>query len=309
MESTGSCVVCGSSALRTVLSRTFSPPETGDDDYVSIRLRCLFEELAPRERRSTFDVENCGDCGMLFSNPRLSPEEVARKYGYISAAQKSHPVKRPSRYSERSERICREISRARGGRPAGLRVLDYGGAQGFNLTSFAGSNRCYLVDYQEYDPLPGIEYLGQDLRDLEGQPAFDIILFTHVLEHVPRPVEFLRGLASILSAGGLLYVEVPLGSFRDYRLFAEPLTHVNFFSERSMSRCMEEAGVPVVSLATGFQWVTDMRQWCINVVGRRGPGEGRTRRAFQGNRWTRNSWRYLRWGADRAIMKARGMPR
>ena len=155
-----------------------------------------------------------------------------------------------------------------------LRVLDYGGASGYNLASFVeNGSSCYILDYEKWNLLNGVEYLGEDLTALQSNDFFDAILLLHTLEHVVEPRHFLKDVSTHLSESGLLYIEAPLGCFREYKNLAEPLTHLNFFSEESIYKGFDSIGLSVVYLGTEYQWVTHGKMWCINIVGSRRKGK------------------------------------
>ncbi len=67
------------------------------------------------------------------------------------------------------------------------------------------------VDYSEYcrDDL-GLEVRTGRLEDFDfSAERFDLIRLSHVLEHLPQPVETLKRLRDMLAENGVLYVEVP----------------------------------------------------------------------------------------------------
>jgi len=99
----------------------------------------------------------------------------------------------------------------------------------------------------------------------------------HTLEHVPKPTDFLRRLAAHLKEDGILYVEIPLGCFGEWKFLAEPLMHLNYFSEQSVWRCMEQAGLHPFHVDTSYQWVTHNKIWCVNLLGTKSPRDA-TRR-------------------------------
>jgi ubiquinone/menaquinone biosynthesis C-methylase UbiE len=53
----------------------------------------------------------------------------------------------------------------------------------------------------------------QDMHKVEpGQDDFDLIILSHLLEHLEQPVDALKKLKPVLRKGGLLYVNVPLNA-------------------------------------------------------------------------------------------------
>ena len=87
---------------------------------------------------------------------------------------------------QRSEHIYRAVARGLRDRQNGatLRILDFGGGDGKLLSGFRRRGHdCYLVDYN-LQPLTGIEKLGDTLDDLDDGETFDVVLCSHVLEHV-----------------------------------------------------------------------------------------------------------------------------
>lgn len=81
---------------------------------------------------------------------------------------------------------------------------------------------------------------------------FDLITMVHVLEHVPDPIGFLRGLLEKLRPDGLLMIEVPNFLRNPFDLLiADHCTH---YTEASLRMVVEKAGFEVV-LAT-CDWVS-----------------------------------------------------
>jgi 2-polyprenyl-3-methyl-5-hydroxy-6-metoxy-1,4-benzoquinol methylase len=92
-------------------------------------------------------------------------------------------------------------------------------------------------------------------RDRIPERDFDLVVCSQVLEHVPSPAELMREIASVLSPHTLLYVEVPheplirdhpgdlnLGALK--RHWHE---HVNFYTEPSLRRLLDQAGLQVLA--------------------------------------------------------------
>ncbi len=153
----------------------------------------------------------------------------------------------------RLERIPRWIEQI----PKEARILDAGCATGYLLSLLrdSGYTRLSGVDVSAELVDAARRRLGgqvavhlSDIHDfLAGTPdgGFDVILFHHVLEHVPREhtVPLLRELRRCLAPGGYLSVKVPnalcLGA--GYACFVD-FTHVVHFTENSLQQVLEAAG-------------------------------------------------------------------
>lgn len=88
----------------------------------------------------------------------------------------------------------------------------------------------------------GVEYYN-------GQgKLFDVIMLSHVLEHVHEPVELLAACHRLLRPGGLLYLETPNINSFGYDRFGmnwrglEPPRHLVLFNRKSVSAAMRRVG-------------------------------------------------------------------
>jgi len=101
---------------------------------------------------------------------------------------------------------------------------------------------CWVVDYTPRT-VPGIARLGETLDDVDPSQRFDLIVCSHVLEHVADPVGTIKKLRCFLAERGVLYVEVPMEIWRRPPIHEEPVTHVNFFTLESLRFGLENAGL------------------------------------------------------------------
>jgi len=84
--------------------------------------------------------------------------------------------------------------------------------------------------------------------DAIDQDQVDILICSHVLEHVPDPVRFLSIVAGKLSAPGQIFIEVPgieNPSVIENNLGVQP-THLTYFTRKTLIACCEKAHLDVV---------------------------------------------------------------
>jgi SAM-dependent methyltransferase len=77
-------------------------------------------------------------------------------------------------------------------------------------------------------------FLIQDMHTADvGEEKFDLVVLSHLLEHLEEPVRALRQMGRVLTRGGLLYVNVPLNApMPDHLILLEtPLDVQNMLSE------------------------------------------------------------------------------
>jgi SAM-dependent methyltransferase len=92
----------------------------------------------------------------------------------------------------------------------GARVLDAGAGDCRYRVHF-GHVHYESADFLEVDkPYGEVDYIC-DLADLPMEDErYDLVLFTQVLEHVPRPADVLWELRRVLKRGGALWLTAPL---------------------------------------------------------------------------------------------------
>lgn len=132
-------------------------------------------------------------------------------------------------------------------------MLDIGCANGNILRCFDGAHPGWSLSGLDHSPrwrdtilsLPGVEAFFSDPAEM-GKRRFDLIIMSHVLEHIPDPVAFLRSLRGHLTPAGLLYVAVPDIRQNPVDLFV--LDHCTHFDERTLFQTLSEGGLAPVEL-------------------------------------------------------------
>ena len=76
----------------------------------------------------------------------------------------------------------------------------------------------------------------------EVDETFDLVMSVHVLEHVARPVDFLKQLAKLLAPGGLMIVVVPKNNYRP--------SHLTGINEETVKILFDRAGIGNVEIGS-----------------------------------------------------------
>lgn len=126
--------------------------------------------------------------------------------------------------------------------PAGTRVLDVGAGSGQYRRLF---DHC---EYRTHDfgQEPSSSYTSLDYEsDITAIPvpddAFDAVLCTEVLEHVPEPIRAVREMARLVRPGGRILLTAPLGSW----LHQEPYHFYGGYTPHWYRKFLNEAGCDV----------------------------------------------------------------
>jgi 2-polyprenyl-3-methyl-5-hydroxy-6-metoxy-1,4-benzoquinol methylase len=238
----------------------------------------------------------CNECRLLWLNPRPRPSESAKLYAdyYTHDVQiVDSAARRLRRAAKRSilgarfgysdiqpesgfwklagealsllpplrRKAEREILYLHG-RQRG-RMLDIGCGDG----SFLAQMRDLGWETHGVEPDPkaaqvareefGLNVLTGAIGDLEFPDAsFDAITMSHVIEHVPDPIEVLRRCHALLRPNGTLVAATPNGSSFGHRFLRagwrelDPPRHFYIFTAETLGRCAEIAGLRVERLVT-----------------------------------------------------------
>lgn len=246
------CPGCSGFNWRVIGSKCYS--RSGAEQrsrYVQKRLDVLFNVWFPMCSQVTISSLLCQRCGLVIYSPRPEAADLDAKYRYLNEhSSGSSRLPDPGLVSSidraRAEELYRAVSRLSGRRIRGLSVLDYGGGDGRLMQPFlAAGCRCDLIDHSETS-IAGVQRIGSTLADCDTRHSYDLIIASHVIEHLAEPLDVLKGLAARLAPQGALYVEVPMEIWGQAPLQPEPVTHVNFFTTTSLAYLLEAAGLPLV---------------------------------------------------------------
>lgn len=234
------CEICGNSNWKIVGRKKYIKKDYNElNVYQKKRFRVLFEKWFPGFHEVEFIFKYCKKCGLLVYSPRPEKIDIEIKYRFIQELEKK-PTR--SRYNseikkKRSKTVYKYIDFHKSLKSIRT-VLDYGGADGRLMQSFIDNGKhCFTVDYEK-NCIPGAQKLCDTVYEIEKNHSFDLIVCSHVLEHVAEPRNVLENLIRNLNSNGLIYIEVPMELRGRLPFHKEPVTHINFFTPNSLANLL-----------------------------------------------------------------------
>jgi SAM-dependent methyltransferase len=226
-------------------------------------------EIGPFRWHSSYGI--CRSCRCYVNVRPPLPEELANVYSFDRYWHERMRFKRFPTLAERVEndradgRLARWIAAIDAHSPRRGRIVEVGCAHGVLLAEM--SQRGWECLGVEIDPEvaewtrthTGVEvrsgiFPGIDLPQCDVFACFDVI------EHAPRPDEFLRAAARLLSPGGIAVIQTPVDRhdrhrdappFEKLELLFDDVEHFWIFSVESMNRLADAAGLEIVAEEQG----------------------------------------------------------
>lgn len=208
-----------------------------------------------------FQYVSCMVCGLVYQNPRPSPDEIQQYYPEDYASY--HPVMGTGKsigIIQRAQwygmtRRCHEILKYKN---SGV-LLDIGCADGSFLQvmqKYPGW-RVEGVETSEYAAKlarqAGISVFTGSLAEAQfADQAFDVITLWDVLEHLPDPTGTLVEIRRLLKPDGILLARIPNGASWEARWFGQHWSgvdaprHFYIFTLITIRKMLEK---------TGFHWL------------------------------------------------------
>ena len=286
MKTMTACPVCKSSDLASIGSRalaTVHPPSSCFDAGNNV----LLEFVLQKKDASTGTLQ-CRECSHIFLSPTFDEEELDRFYSAEARRLTSLQYRESERVSgkswaeqnrvnpDRQDELL-EIARTERARRLKrifdtqkidpVRICDVGGMDGQIMSEFASSRR-FVFDKVTKNTYEFCTYLNSP-EEMAANAPYDLLIFSHVLEHIPEPREFLAQHRRYLAPGGSFYLEVPLeyqGSYLKKR--GIPLGgHVNYFTMPSLKRLAAEIGMSrVVFARKEVVWYGELRMAALKLI-------------------------------------------
>jgi hypothetical protein len=226
---------------------------------VEITAEWGLRDLRPGMAYSLCRSLHCLDCGLLFLDWRFTDTQMAALYqdyrgaeytrqrdrfepGYAAGAARDFHV-RHGYIAEVEAWLAPWL-------PEHPVVLDFGGGDGMNSPFLGRSRLLHVHDVSGVAVVAGATTVRPDAI---AHAQYDLVVCCQVLEHVPFPLDLLETMLPALGPSSLLYLEVPREALMRNagsglaRLKRHWHEHINFFTESSLHRLCERAGLEVLA--------------------------------------------------------------
>jgi SAM-dependent methyltransferase len=231
----------------------------GADGYRSFVEAC--DDLTGKPGRFTF--VQCEVCGLVYQNPRIPADQIARWYDdeYIAHRKQSDfgvftPLYRwaMDRHDGRKVALVSRYKRL----DAHALVLDLGCGAGTFLAKVHAHTQAQVtgVDFKDLAHLPwmrAIDFRCGRPGDQSFDPeCFDLITMWHFLEHDYEPLDTLARARDWLTPDGCMVIEVPRLDSASFRLFGDHWPglqapqHTMLYSRATLTAMVARAGLRVV---------------------------------------------------------------
>lgn len=194
-----------------------------------------------------FDTVQCRRCGTLRINPYLTDESLDKYYKDVYGPVKRQGATTEELYNRQKKGAEKLLSVLKEFLTPDKLVLDFGGGAGGRMDSIRREG--FEVYIRDSDAKYEAYALDRGLKKYDETKKYDMVVLSHVLEHINDPVGFLKYAAStLISERGLIYIELPLieNTKKQYLLRDLHISHKFYFSALSLRHIVESAGYEIV---------------------------------------------------------------
>ncbi|MCE5250862.1 class I SAM-dependent methyltransferase [bacterium] len=230
-----------------------------------------------------FDVYFCVSCELYFLPSQPSGELIRDYYAkeYYSTQQRSAVSYALRSWFSKMRALSQYQYIGRHTGPAGGKeMMEIGSSDGSLIALYKQNGwKVKGLEYSEFSIKKArekyrIELEPKDIFEIHPDRCrFDLIIFSHVLEHMPDPLRVLEHCKTLLKPGGIVFIELPqapLGSeCRKEELFQYlNTTHLFDFRTQSLAKLIEKAHLSVESMDRYFYHVPRLFKKYEGMFGR-----------------------------------------
>jgi SAM-dependent methyltransferase len=235
---------------------------------------CQTQERRVLFQKQGFTFHRCLTCSHVYVSPRIGAGFQTRMLELDGLACEDHYLEIQRMYAES---ICHLLQ----ARSPGARLLDIGFGRGYLMQMAQGYGfEVYGIDgspaqVERLRPQFGERIVNLVVgRDPIPWEAMDVVVMSHILEHVWDPEAVMSEVRRRMVPGGWVYLAVPDMESMHFKLLGKrwdavnPLAHLHYFNERSLGRLLGTCGFEQVERvrhrpvedAVAPRWMRLMRQ-------------------------------------------------
>ena len=141
-------------------------------------------------------------------------------------------------------------------------VLEFGPGPGYFAKNWLNSSlgTSYFAIETDKSCHEALRKIGVNLIKSEVDIPVDLIVLSHVLEHVSNPIDFINNAFLNLKSGGVIFIEVPCQDWV-HKDIDEP--HVLFFEKKSMQKLLADQGFVDIELGYFGQPISDLKNFSV----------------------------------------------
>lgn len=229
-----SCFICESNNLEIIQSSIWPLPGVG-------------------EKNIGFSI--CKRCGAVSQSPTAAKTEMDKYYEsiavYTNPGRQGEPT--INKKNDVNEQI-KFITRGLGKLPS--TVMQIGSSDGFTLSRFKehgcseviGIEPCISAAKLAKEKY-GITCIASTIENIKTEKNFELILLTHVMEHLYTPADTLNKCYKMQPENGAVYVEVPLMSnLIDACPGFFSFEHINYYTRENLLFSLRKANYKPISI-------------------------------------------------------------
>lgn len=196
----------------------------------------------------------CPTCGLVYHNPVLE-ENDRQDLGLSHRELHTDAVIGPRHLRRVGRRLALQAAFLQTVVQPGWRTLEIGCGLGF-LSDWLSRQGCVAVglepDWQQAEFARerfGLEIINVRMEEATLSRQFDFMASSHVIEHFPEPLAFLKNLHTLAAPGALLFLETPnilAPKVGPRRVFS--LAHNFYFSPQTLTAGLAKTGWQVERL-------------------------------------------------------------
>ena len=260
----------------------------------------MFGRVAEQYAMRNFRMVRCKRCTLVYLNPRPSAQEIYHYYPDTYPCFEEFPPKNRLMALLHSMMVIQKRKLLFPHLPANGVLLDYGCGNGhwlIGLKKYASRHQRLIGIDPCKKPITdlkskGIEaYVGDEsiLPTLFKPETIDVIIISHLIEHVPNPLKLFQELESYLTPNGIIYGVTPNEAAWDRGIFGKLWSgwhaprHFILFNRNTLGSYAQASNLELQhwksEMEAASHWAVSFHTWLLEL-GLKPKGENRRLKCY-----------------------------